>query len=69
MKVQVKEANGIVWIGTKLWEEKGFGTEVWQVIRPDDLGIHVQRGSGTREWDENLIRVPNFLNCIKVTPL
>ena len=65
VRVQVTEPSTLIWTGTKLWEEKGSGTDIWYVVRPDDYAVHVKRGSGTRECEENLVRVPNFLNGIK----
>lgn len=63
MKVVVKEIS-FSWTGTKLWEEEGYGNNVWYVIRPDEYTTHVRRGSGPREYSENLIRVPDFLNKV-----
>ena len=67
MKVTVKEIS-FSWTGTKLWEEKGFGADVWYVIRPDEYSVHTRRGSGNREYAEDLIRVPNFMNQVSNIP-
>lgn len=66
MKVIVKEIS-FEWTGDLLWEEQGYGDQKWFVVRPDEYTTHTRRGSGTREYHENLIRVPSFLN--KITPL
>jgi len=65
MRVQVTESPSLVWTGTILWEEKGYGKDIWYVIRPDEYSVHVRRGSGNSEYSENLVRVPNFVNEIK----
>lgn len=65
-KVLVTEGR-IQWMGTYLWTEKAFGTDEWAVVRPTEYGTHARRGSGNREYSENLIRVPTFLN--KVEPV
>ena len=44
-----------------------FGTDEWAVVQPTEYGTHARRGSGNREYNENLIRIPLFLN--KVEPI
>lgn len=64
MTQQVKVREGsVVWTGQLLWRESSVLGD-WAVIRPDDYGTHVRRGSGSREYSENLIRVPTFLNSV-----
>lgn len=63
MKVIVKEIS-FHWSGTILWNEKS-GSINWMVIRPDEYSTHTRRGSGSREYSENLIRVPDFLNKVE----
>lgn len=65
-KVRVTEGR-IVWNGTYLWTEMAFGTDEWAVVQPTEYGTHARRGSGNREYNENLIRIPLFLN--KVEPI
>lgn len=65
-KVKVTEGR-IQWVGTYLWTEKAFGTDEWAVIEPQEYTVHARRGSGNREYNENLIRIPLFLD--KVEPV
>ena len=65
MIVEVKEPT-FTWVGHWMWEEGTAGCK-WAVVRPLDSGTHVRRGSGTRECDEDLIRVPLFLGPDRVT--
>lgn len=65
-KVLVTEGR-IQWMGTYLWTEMGFNKDSWAVIQPLEYTVHARRGSGNREYNENLIRIPTFLN--KVEPL
>ena len=66
MKVEVKEIS-FTWTGDLLWEESGYSNTKWAVIRPHDFKTHVRRGSGAREYDETLVRVPLFLGADRVT--
>jgi hypothetical protein len=63
-RVNVKEIS-FEWQGTLLWTESGYGDQKWFVVRPDSYGVHARRGSGSREYSENLIRVPEFLNKVQ----
>jgi hypothetical protein len=65
-KVKVTEGR-IQWMGTYLWSESGIGNDVWAVIEPEQYTVHARRGSGNREYSENLIRIPLFLD--KVEPV
>lgn len=57
----------IQWMGMYLWTEKSFGTDEWAVIQPLEYTVHARRGSGNREYSENLVRIPLFLD--KVEPV
>lgn len=57
MKVLVNDDRGWSWTGEQLWTEKGYGSMVWCVIRPDEWSVHARRGSGNSEYNQNLIRV------------
>jgi hypothetical protein len=63
-RVLVKEGR-VSWEGTFLWSEKGFGDDVWAVVQPDEYTVHARRGSGNREYSENLVRIPTFLNSVE----
>lgn len=65
MLVEVKQ-HTFTWTGELLWEE-GPAHNRWAVIRPLDSGTHTRLGSGTREYDEDLIRVPLFMSIYSVT--
>lgn len=65
-KVRVTEGR-IVWNGTYLWTETGFNQDQWAVVQPTEYTVHARRGSGNREYRENIIRIPLFLN--KVEPI
>lgn len=62
-RVRVREGQ-LIWFGTFEWtEESPAGT--WAVIRPENSGTHVRRGSGSRECWENLVRVPTFFYTVE----
>ena len=63
-QVLVKEGR-VTWVGTFLWSEKGSAGDVWAVVQPAEYTVHARRGSGNREYNENLIRIPTFLNKIE----
>ena len=56
----------IQWMGTYLWSEMGFGTGELAVVQPLEYTVHTRRGSGNREYSENLVRIPLFLDKVEL---
>lgn len=52
------------WTGTVIYTQRGFGPDEWLYVRPDEYGVHVRRGSGSSQFEQNLIGVPLFLNKV-----
>lgn len=63
-RINIKEVT-FTWSGTVIYTERGFGNNVWLYVRPDEYSVHVRRGSGSREYESNLIGVPLFLNKVE----
>ena len=61
-RIQVNETR-FSWMGEVLWEEAGFGKDVWYVVRPDHpYQVLARRGGSNREYAEQLIRIPSWYN-------
>lgn len=61
--VRVTEGR-LVWNGMLLWVENQFSGK-WAVVQPCEYIVHARRGSGSREYSENLVRIPMFLDKVE----
>lgn len=65
-RVSVREGR-LQWTGKCLWIETPlFNSDKWAAITPDEYSIHACRGSGNREYHQNIIMIPLFLDKVEV---